>query len=91
MAPATSAPCCYDAGEALANEAIARGGLQSGDKVFVWGLESQAGRGERTKGITEALEEAGLTVVYLEIDNATNADPSAGIPIFTGWPRPTPT
>jgi simple sugar transport system substrate-binding protein len=74
----------HDAGAALANEAIARGGLQSGDKVFVWGLAAQPGRGERTKGITDALDAAGLDVVYLEIDDATNADASAGVPIFTG-------
>ena len=74
----------YDAGKALANEAIRRGGLASGDKAFVWGLVAQPGRGQRTQGIIDGLEEAGLTVVYLEIDDATNADPSAGVPAFTG-------
>lgn len=74
----------YDAGAALANEAMKRGELASGDKAFVWGLKAQAGRGERTLGITETLEEAGLEVVYLEIDDATNADPAAGVPAFTG-------
>ena len=52
---------------------------------MVWGLLSQAGRGERTQGVIDALEEAGLTVDYLEIDNATNADASAGIPTFVGY------
>jgi simple sugar transport system substrate-binding protein len=80
----------FDAGAALANEAMERGGLQSGDKVFVWGLASQAGRGERTNGITETLEEAGLTVEYLEIDDATNADPAAGVPAFTGMASANP-
>ena len=74
----------YDAGYALGNEAIKRAGLQAGDKAFLWGLESQAGRGERTKGVHDALTDAGLTVVYLEIDDATNADASAGVPVFTG-------
>jgi simple sugar transport system substrate-binding protein len=74
----------YDAGAALATEAMKRGNLQSGDKAFVWGLKAQAGRGERTLGITETLEKAGLEVVYLEIDDATNADPAAGVPAFTG-------
>ena len=49
----------YDAGAALANEAIARGGLKSGDRAFVWGLEAQAGRGERTKGIHDDAPEGG--------------------------------
>ena len=80
----------YDAGQALAKEAIARGGLASGDKVFLWGLESQAGRGERTKGIHDALDAAGMEVIYLEIDSATNADPSAGISTFTGMASANP-
>ncbi len=80
----------HDAGSALANEAIARGGLKSGDKVFVWGLAAQPGRGERTKGITDALTAAGMNVVYLEIDNATNANASAGVPIFTGMASANP-
>jgi hypothetical protein len=29
-----------------------RAGLQAGDKAFLWGLESQPGRGERTKGVS---------------------------------------
>ncbi len=80
----------HDAGAALANEAIARGGLKSGDKVFVWGLKAQPGRGERTLGITDALEAAGMNVVYLEIDDATNADPAAGVPAFTGMASANP-
>ncbi len=75
----------YDAGAALANEAIARDNLQAGSRVFVWGLKSQPGRGERTKGITETLAKAGMKVDYLEISDAANADPSAGVPIFTGY------
>jgi simple sugar transport system substrate-binding protein len=74
----------YDAGHALGAEAVKRSGVKSGDKAFLWGLLSQAGRGERTKGVKDALEEAGLTVIYQEIDDATNADASAGIPVFTG-------
>jgi simple sugar transport system substrate-binding protein len=73
-----------DAGAALATEAMARGNLKSGDKVFVWGLAAQPGRGERTTGITDTLKAAGLNVIYQEIDDATNADPSAGVPTFTG-------
>jgi simple sugar transport system substrate-binding protein len=56
----------HDAGAALANEAINRGGLKSGDRAFVWGLKSQPGRGERTQGIIDALQAGGLTVDYLK-------------------------
>ncbi len=58
--------------------------MQSGDKAFLWGLLAQAGRGERTKGVKDALEAAGLTVIYQEIDDATNAEAAAGVPVFTG-------
>lgn len=74
----------YQAGHALGEEAVKRSGVKAGDKAFLWGLLSQAGRGERTKGVKDALEEAGLTVIYLEIDDATNKDASAGVPVFTG-------
>jgi simple sugar transport system substrate-binding protein len=74
----------HDAGYALGQEAIKQAGLVAGDKAFVWGLVSQAGRGERTQGIIDALEDAGFEVVYQEIDDATNKDPSAGVPVFTG-------
>ncbi len=74
----------YDAGYALAQESVARAGLGAGDKAFVWGLLAQAGRGERTLGVVEGLEDAGLEVIYLEIDDATNADATAGVSTFVG-------
>lgn len=83
-------PVNHDAGFALAEEAINRGDLQAGDRAMVWGLVSQPGRGQRTQGILDALEEAGLTVDYLEIDDATNADPANGVPTFTGYASANP-
>ncbi len=74
----------YSAGYALGQEAVKESGLKSGDTAFLWGLKAQAGRGERTKGVQDALEKAGLKVVYQEIDDATNANASAGVPVFTG-------
>ena len=68
-----------------ATEAIKRFGLKAGDKAMVWGLLSQPTRGERTKGVKEALEKAGLKVDYIEIDAATNKDPAAGTPTFVGY------
>jgi simple sugar transport system substrate-binding protein len=75
----------YEAGADLAREAMGRAELQSGDRVFVWGLASTPGRGERTKGILDTLEEAGMTVDYLEINDATDSDPAQGVPTFTGY------
>jgi simple sugar transport system substrate-binding protein len=74
----------YQAGYALGQEAVKRSGVKAGDTAFLWGLLSQAGRGERTKGVKEALEAAGLTVIYQEIDDATNKEAAAGVPTFTG-------
>lgn len=74
----------YQAGFALGQEAVKRSGVKSGDKAFLWGLLSQAGRGERTKGVKDALEKAGLKVIYQEIDDATNKSAAAGVPVFTG-------
>jgi simple sugar transport system substrate-binding protein len=83
----------YKAGNDLAKEAVSRGGLQPGDQVFVWGLLAQPGRGERTQGVIDGLIESGIAeedIIYLEIDDATNADPSAGIPVFTGMATSNP-
>ena len=54
----------YTAGYNLGKEAVKRFALKSGDLRMVWGLLSQPSRGERTKGVIDALEEAGLTVYY---------------------------
>ncbi len=75
----------YPAGHALGVEAVKRFGLKKGDRAMVWGLLSQPTRGERTKGVKEALKEAGLTVDYIEIDDATNKDPAAGAPTFSAY------
>ncbi|HTZ53413.1 MAG TPA: substrate-binding domain-containing protein [Spirochaetia bacterium] len=75
----------YKAGHDLGAESVKRFGLQKGNRVMVWGLLSQAGRGQRTKGIVDAFKEAGMTVDYLEIDNATNGDAPAGAPTFAGY------
>ncbi len=75
----------YATGYALGQEALRRTGLGDGDRAMVWGLLSQPTRGLRTQGVIDALEEAGMTVDYLEIDSATNAEPPAGTPTFTGY------
>jgi simple sugar transport system substrate-binding protein len=75
----------YSAGYSLGSEAASRFGLGDGDRAMVWGLLAQAGRGERTRGVIDALEEAGLVVDYIEIDDATNAEAAAGVPTFVAY------
>jgi simple sugar transport system substrate-binding protein len=75
----------YGSGFALGSEAAKRAGLKAGSRAMVWGLLSQPTRGLRTKGVVDALKKLGVTVDYLEIDSATNADPPAGTPTFTGY------
>lgn len=80
----------YSAGYALGAEAFARSGLKAGDRAMVWGLLAQPGRGMRTQGVIDALEEAGMVVDYLEIDDTTNAEASAGTPTFVGYASANP-
>ncbi len=75
----------YASGYMLGQEAVKRTGLGAGDRAMVWGLLSEPTRGLRTKGVIDALEEAGMTVDYIEIDKATDADATAGVPVFTGY------
>lgn len=75
----------YQAGHDLGAQAFTRSGLKKGDRAMVWGLLSQPTRGERTKGAMDALKEAGMTVDYIEIDSATNADPVAGTATFAAY------
>jgi len=75
----------YAAGHALGMEAAKRFALKKGDRTMVWGLLSQPARGERTKGVIDALKEAGCKVDYVEIDATTNKDPPSGAPTFAGY------
>ena len=52
---------------------------------MVWGLLGQEGRGQRTRGVVDGFEAAGIEVLYLEISDAANADAMAGTPTFTSF------
>jgi len=75
----------YESGVTLGKGWVEMFDLKSGDRAMVWGLLSQPTRGLRTKGVIDALKEAGLTVDYIEISPEVNADAPLGVPIFTGY------
>ncbi len=47
---------------------------------MVYGVFSQAERGQSEKGLADTLEKAGLKVDRLEITQEVNSDPSLGVP-----------
>ena len=75
----------YPSGEMLAKAALLRSGAAAGDTAIVWGLLGQEGRGQRTKGVVDAFEAAGLKVAYYEISDAVNADAAQGTSVFAGF------
>jgi simple sugar transport system substrate-binding protein len=60
-------------------------GLKSGDEAMVYGVFSQAERGQSEKGLADTLEAAGLTVDRLEITQEANSDASLAVPVLTAY------
>lgn len=75
----------YAGGTLTANAIIKAGGLKSGDQAMVYGVFSQAERGQSEKGLADTLEKAGLKVDRLEITQEANTDPTLAIPVLTAY------
>lgn len=75
----------YDGGYVTAQNMLATGKLQPGDKALVYGLLGQAERGESTRGLKEGLEQGGIVVDYLEISPEVNNDTSLAVPILVAY------
>ena len=75
----------YASGLLLARHTVRLLGLGDGDRALVYGLLSQPTRGLRSKGCIDGLEEAGVTVDYIEISDAVNTDPPLGAPVVAGY------
>lgn len=75
----------YPSGQTLGKGCVERFDLGEGDKALVWGLKSKPTRGQRTRGVIDALEDAGLEVDYMEISAEVDKDASNGIPTIVGY------
>lgn len=73
------------AGGYLTGKSMVDVGIAAGDKALVYGLLSEAERGLSTKGLMDALKEAGAEVDYLEISPEVNSDSSLSVPILTAY------
>src|SRR5208283_1903782 len=73
------------AGGALTANAMLAQGLKSGDQAMVYGVFSQAERGQSEKGLADTLEKAGLKVDRLEITQEANSDMSLAVPILAAY------
>jgi simple sugar transport system substrate-binding protein len=73
------------AGGALTAKSMLAQGLKAGDEAVVWGIFSQAERGQSEKGLADTLEKAGLKVDRLEISPEANSDATLGIPIIAAY------
>ena len=73
------------AGGTLTAEAMLAKGLQAGDEAMVYGVFSQAERGQSEKGLADTLEKAGLKVDRLEITQDVNSDTSLAIPVLVAY------
>ena len=60
-------------------------GLKAGDQAMVYGVFSQAERGQSEKGLADTLEKAGLKVDRLEITQEVNSDTSLGVPVLVAY------
>src|SRR3984957_19547269 len=74
----------YAGGVLTANAMLAQG-LKAGDQAMVYGVFSQAERGQSEKGLADTLEKAGLKVDRLEITQEANSDMSLAVPVLAAY------
>ena len=79
----------YAGGKLTAEHMIAQG-LKAGDEAMVYGVFSQAERGQSEKGLADTLEAAGLTVDRLEITQEANSDASLAVPVLAAYVQANP-
>ena len=75
----------YQGGKLTAERMIEVGKLKSGEEAMVYGVFSQAERGQSEKGLADTLEQAGLKVDRLEITQEANSDASLAVPVLAAY------
>jgi simple sugar transport system substrate-binding protein len=75
----------YAGGSLTAQEMIKAGNLKAGDEAAVYGIFSQAERGQSDKGLADTLEKAGLKVDRLEISPEANSDARLAVPVLAAY------
>jgi simple sugar transport system substrate-binding protein len=80
----------YQGGKLTAERMIEVGQLKSGDQAMVYGVFSQAERGQSEKGLADTLEAAGLKVDRLEITQEVNSDASLAVPVLAAYVQSNP-
>ena len=79
----------YAGGTITAQHMIAQG-LKAGDEAMVYGVFSQAERGQSEKGLADTLEAAGLSVDRLEITQEANSDATLAVPVLAAYIQANP-
>ncbi|MGF1692992.1 sugar ABC transporter substrate-binding protein [Photobacterium kagoshimensis] len=79
-----------DRGMHLANQALRDGQFKPGDRALVWGMKDIAERSDSTRGIITTLEDAGLTVDFIQISPEVDKDPSLGTSALSAYLARTP-
>ena len=80
----------YQGGVLTAQAMIKAGALKAGDSAMVYGVFSQAERGQSEKGLAETLEKNGLKVDRLEITQEANSDPTLAVPVLSAYVQANP-
>jgi len=75
----------YAGGALTAQKMLDTGKLHAGDEAMVYGVFSQAERGQSEKGLADTLEKAGLKVDRLEVSQEVNSDVTLAVPILTAY------
>jgi len=74
----------YDGGH-LTGTAMVAAGLQAGDEALVYDIWHQEGRSVSSRGLYDALVDAGLTVEQLDMTDDVDSDASLALPILTAY------